>query len=99
MKIDVTNFCNFSGLKSVEIGQTYQYKEGSIIFNFTLASFINDGQYLYILGDITEKVQKHYGLNKLELTFSVEPFYYSGMARIYPKDAYWTDVDENYIKK
>jgi len=88
MKIDVSKFCNFEGLTEIEIGQNYQYKEGSIIFDFKLFSFVNDGQYLYILGELDEKVQKKYGIDRLDLTLSVENVYYSGMIRIMPVGTY-----------
>lgn len=98
MKYDVSTLCNFE-VREIEIGKIYQYKEGSDIFNFILTEFKNDGEYVYLTGELTEKVQKYYGLPKLELTLIVKPFYYSGMIKIMNKDSYWTDVDDNKPKK
>lgn len=97
MKIDTSKFANFE-IKEVQIGETYQYKEGSEIFNFKLTSFINDGQYLYIVGEVSDKVKEYYKMDKLILQLSVEPFYYSGMVKIMKKDSYLNNLDDNWQK-
>lgn len=95
MTHDVSNLINFE-VKEIEIGKTYQYKEGSIIFNFILTEFKNDGEYVYLTGELTEKVQKHYNIDKLELTLVVKPFYYSGMIKIMRESTYWNPrVDDH----
>lgn len=98
MIYDTSNLSNFE-VRNVKIGEKYQYKEGSIIFNFVLTEFKNDGEYIYLTGELTEKVQKYYGIDRLELTLTVKPYYYSGMVKIMNKDSYWTDVDGNKPEK
>lgn len=98
MIYDTSNLSNFE-VKNVKIGEKYQYKEGLIIFNFVLTDFKNDGEYIYLTGELTERVQNYYGLPKLELTLSVKPYYYNGMIKIMNKDSYWTDADDNKPEK
>lgn len=97
MKIDTSKFANFE-IKEVQIGGFYQFKEDGEIFNFKLTSFVNDGQYLYIVGEVSDKVKEHYKMDKLILQLSVKPFYYGGMVKIMAKDSYLNNLDDNWIK-
>jgi hypothetical protein len=86
--MNICHLANFERLQNIEIGETYQYKEGGIIFNFNLTSVKTDDEYLFIEGEIDEKTKSKYGIEKLDLTLSLKPFYYSGMVKIMPKDTY-----------
>jgi hypothetical protein len=86
--MNIEHLANFERIKTIEIGETYQYKEGSIIFNFNLTSVKTDDKYLFIEGEIDEKTKSKYGMEKLHLTLILKPFYYSGMIKIMPKDSY-----------
>lgn len=86
--MNVKNLANFENLSEIEINKEYQYKEGSIIFNFILDSVVDDGEYLFLAGTVSEEVKLKYNIPNFTLQIIKKPFYYSGMPKIMSKDTY-----------
>jgi hypothetical protein len=86
--MNVKDLANFENLSEIEINKEYQFKEGSIIFNFILDSIVDDGEYLFLAGTVSEEVKLKYGIPNFILQIIKKPFYYSGMPKIMPKDSY-----------